>query len=380
LLIGYTIQHALRGLKFGEHQMNTLHTTSVFVFLIFLNSCASYVWNDGKDDVILMTYNVENLFDTTHDLGKNDLTYLPLSKKGSDKHQAECDNMQRDSWRNSCLNDDWNPEVLTRKMNRLTDVLAQMKDGRGPDILFFQEVENLKVLEQWRKNHLQSMNYKKALLIEGPDKRGIDTALMSRFPLKGKPKLHTINFLSNDKLGNEQLSPSRGILEATFILPGGDLLTCLSLHLPSQGSPTEKRRQVLQKLTKIRNSLPSDRMVIAAGDFNITKMENIREDLLPGYLDPQWLISHQVGCTQCKGTHNYRGEWSFLDMILFSKNLKEKGGDASWKMIELSIRTPNNSKYQLRSNSFTPSRFGQGKSVEGVSDHLPLAVNLRRRK
>ncbi|MCH2100039.1 MAG: hypothetical protein MK142_16780, partial [Pseudomonadales bacterium] len=44
----------------------------------------------AAEPIRIMTFNVENLFDTTHDEGKNDETYLPLSVKQSDAHRAKC--------------------------------------------------------------------------------------------------------------------------------------------------------------------------------------------------------------------------------------------------------------------------------------------------
>lgn len=359
--------------------MKFLQVSCFLLVVLYLNACSSTNYRGEADDVVLMTYNVENLFDTLHDEGKNDYAYMPVKDKQSRKIQAYCKKEKVPRYRDECLNNDWTPELLDRKMKRLTDVVAQLKDGKGADILFLQEVENKNVLEVWRNYYLKDSGYNESILIEGPDRRGIDTAILSRYELIGKPKIHLQKFKAINGLKKSDLHQTRGILEATFKLPNGELLTVLSCHFPSQRSPTELRRQALVKLNDIRKSLPDDRMIVAAGDFNITEIENESEELFEKEMGA-WLVSNEIGCKKCKGTHNYRGEWSFLDRMFFSHQLNPEKGKGSYMVVPESIQVITSSKYQLQSNSFAPSRFGSGTSVDGVSDHLPLVANLRLRK
>ncbi|GAB4011957.1 MAG: endonuclease [Bdellovibrio sp.] len=326
---------------------------------------------------MLMTYNVENLFDTVHDAGKNDYPRLPFKLKKTEKHKAICSKEKVDRYRDECLYLDWNNEVLKRKFERLTDVVKQVNNGKGADLLFLQEVENINVLNLWMDHSLKALGYKHVVLIEGPDERGIDTAFISKLELEGRPVLHQVKFQPINGLKNNDLSESRGILEATFKLPNGELLTAFSLHLPSQASPSEKRRQVLETLSQRARELPADRLKVAAGDFNITGLEEVREEMVAKYMLPDFLLSHKIGCNHCEGTHNHRGEWSFLDMMFFSKNLEMLEGKKGWSVIPESITTVSSSKYQIQGNSFTPSRFGEGQEITGVSDHLPLMAVLR---
>ncbi len=98
--------------------------------------------------ITLMTFNVENLFDTIDDPGKNDATYLPLASKQSAAHKAGCAEIDNDYWREQCLYWDWNEEVVTTKLGRLARVIRQVSNGRGADIIAFQEVENVRILER----------------------------------------------------------------------------------------------------------------------------------------------------------------------------------------------------------------------------------------
>ncbi|PIP94385.1 MAG: hypothetical protein COW00_01050 [Bdellovibrio sp. CG12_big_fil_rev_8_21_14_0_65_39_13] len=357
--------------------MKKLQTSLSLLFLLILLGCSSYRFKPQQGDVILMAYNVENLFDTHHDAGKEDYARLPLSSKKNDKHKAICSKERNSYYRDECLNLDWSQEVLERKLARLTDVIKQVNDGKGPDLLFLEEVENINVLNLWMEKHLKTLGFKEVVLLEGPDNRGIDTAFISKLPLQGPANLHQVKFQAINGLKSNDLSNSRGILEANFVLPNKQILTAFALHLPSQAAPSEKRRQVLESLGQRVKDLPSDRVIVAAGDFNITHLENIRENLLEKWVKPLFLVSHEIGCNHCEGTHNYRGEWSFLDMMFFSKNLQLSEGKTGWAVIPESITTVSSSKYQIQGNSFTPSRFGEGRDTTGVSDHLPIMSVLR---
>ena len=48
----------------------------------------------------IMTYNVENLFDTLDDEGKDDKAYLPLAQKQSEEHVKACNKVKVKKWRN----------------------------------------------------------------------------------------------------------------------------------------------------------------------------------------------------------------------------------------------------------------------------------------
>jgi endonuclease/exonuclease/phosphatase family metal-dependent hydrolase len=270
------------------------------------------------------------------------------------------------------LNNDWTKDVVAEKMKRLKDVIMGLKNGNGPDILLLQEVENINVLEQLRKNYLQKAGYQKSILIEGPDVRGIDTAMLSRLPLVGKPKLHILN-LKNP--AHKKQRPTRGILQATFELPHGQKLTMFSVHLPSQGGPTILRKQALAILEKITTKLPKDRLIVIGGDFNITHNEDYKNKLLDTYIAKHFYISHRIGLFNEKGTEVYRGHWSFLDMLMFSKNMFPRDVKKGWVFMPESLRIPKHSIYQV-SRFYSPNRFNP-KSGGGVSDHYPVAVDLK---
>lgn len=102
-------------------------------------------------------YNLENLFDTIHDAGKNDYEYLPDAPKR------------------------WNTEKYVSKLKNLSKVISELsrdKVPEGPAVIGVAEAENRRVLDDLvGQPALASTGYR-VVHYEGPDKRGIDCALL----------------------------------------------------------------------------------------------------------------------------------------------------------------------------------------------------------
>jgi hypothetical protein len=198
--------------------------------------------------VTIMTFNVENLFDTRDDPGKDDRTFLPLAAKQTVRHRAACAEIEVPHWREQCFDWDWSEAILARKLSVVADAILQVNDGRGPDVVALQEVENLGVLEKLRTEYLVPAGYRSAILIEGNDDRGIDVAFLTRLETVGEPLLHAIPF---DGVPASRVADTRGILEATFRLPDGSLLTGFSVHFPAPFHPTRMRISAYEFLNRL---------------------------------------------------------------------------------------------------------------------------------
>jgi len=321
-----------------------------------------------------MAYNVENLFDTVDDPKKRDETYIPLSQKKSQSFKNGCKSISQKFYRQSCLTLDWNDKLLKEKLNRIAKVIRSVNNGQGPDILILEEIENIDVIEQLRKEFLGDLGYTKAILLEGPDRRGIDIGMLTKLPEDGRPQLHKLNLRPGGKLKARRIRPTRGILHSRFKLPGGDRLHVLGVHFPSQANPSEAREQGIELIEKIRKSISKQDYIIVGGDFNITRKEDKKRSLYKKKLAKNWLVSHIVGCEKCPGTHSYRKKFSFLDALLFSKNL-EPGGQQSWVLDPKSIVVANFLDIQ-NTSAGRPARFENGRDRYGVSDHWPLFARI----
>jgi endonuclease/exonuclease/phosphatase family metal-dependent hydrolase len=320
--------------------------------------------------VTVMAFNVQNVFDNIDAPGKDDKAYLPIGDKQADAHIAECNTIPVESWRDECLNLDWSDAAIDHKLSVIATTIQQVNDGRGPDIIALQEVENVDILERLRTGYLADSGYLPAVLLEGTDTRGIDVAFLSRLPISGTPTLHALDLPEEfaDRAGD-----TRGLLEVTFELPDGSLLTGFSVHFPAPFHPTEMRVLAYEHLIAVRGQVPSGHNVFAAGDFNTTSIENDREGMLERFIRPDWVVSNDL-CEGCAGTQYYSRDqsWSFLDMVVFAPS---ENADSAWQV--RSVEIANQLSAQVTADG-TPNRYRSAPRT-GVSDHWPVLMTLEPR-
>lgn len=311
----------------------------------------------------IMSYNVENLFDTKDDLNHADETYLPSFQKGNRQHKEKCKLLSNFKYRKDCYQLDWNPKVLEAKMKNLSQIILSVDQGRGPDILILVEVENFGILEDFNQRFLKSARYQTIEIREGEDPRGINVAVLSRFPVSGSAHLFSLKI--SDPKTNKRLK-TRGVLRVPLKINNEIILAIYAAHLPSQGSSTQIRTQAIAELHKI---LKTERQSwIVGGDFNITKEEDEKSLLISGQMARYGIVSHFIGCKNCRGTHFYKNKWSFLDMLYFDFRLSSQG-----------VSVLNESIQIVSSGVNRPNRFNPAKG-QGASDHFPIYARLKVEK
>ena len=329
--------------------------------------------------ISIMNYNVENLFDTLHDKGKNDYTWMPLSvKQASPEIQQFCSSIRIPHYRRNCFELDWSEEVLKAKILNLAKVIKSYNQGRGADIIVFQEVENKRVLKQLVDIGLKGMGYKYISLIEGPDTRGIDIGMISRLPILSET-LHKVD-ISEAQRGRT----TRGILEVKFKL-GNKHITVFGNHWPSQGNNDKTRLIASEVLSKLIRGA-SSHLVLATGDFNQTKNDyphGINQNILPLVEDVEELGRKDASETS-PGTHWYRGVWESLDRIFISKKSLQKTNIYpdynSFDIIDMNFMVTDLEWTDFDSGTVyydenIPWRYNSKKLV-GFSDHLPVAITI----
>jgi endonuclease/exonuclease/phosphatase family metal-dependent hydrolase len=224
--------------------------------------------------------------------------------------------------------DDWGGFIRfkTEKFSETTRKnTAQVIRDINVDVCCLIEVESRPVLQHFcldRLPHTNSFeNYPHQMLIDGNDNaRGIDVALVSRFPIR--------NLRSHvDDSQNGGLIFSRDCLEAEVMHPGGPIWLLIN-HFKSKGygSPVknnQKRRMQAACVAQIlaeHYDLQRER-VILAGDFNDT----------PGSepLAPLLNVSHLYDVLQLKFP-DPRDRWTYhykkneqIDYLLVSDPLRE---------------------------------------------------------
>jgi endonuclease/exonuclease/phosphatase family metal-dependent hydrolase len=371
--------------RFETERMGDMQRRTSWVFsgcMALLQACVTS--GTGHETlpapVTVMSWNVENLFDTVHDEGKNDWTYLPLAVKDDKIRQACKETSIKEKYYQQCISKDWNENILQEKLQRLAKVILSQNQGKGADLLFLCEVENIRILERLRQEFLQAAQYQTAILLEGSDERGIDCAFLSRLPLDGSPTLHKVPLTPVTDSSIVLEKTTRDILQADFKLPGGERLTALAVHFPAGFHPTLHRREALARLNEVAKEVATkSQIVVAAGDFNINENELELYDVVAA---KDWLISHREGCKSCPGSYFYEAgqTWSFLDAIMVYK-----GGlppvQYTWTMDPDSIRVVNENHFQKKVTGH-PLRFTIDDKglVSGVSDHFPILMQLKAKK
>ena len=366
--------------------MNGVLNKALCLFLFFVLSFSAHAY---KRTISVMTYNLENLFDTLHDEGKEDYTFLPLTRKENDPNiRKNCYKISNPKYRYECLYLDWSKPVLLNKIRNLSKIIKQADSGRSPDIVVFQEVENINALQKLKSLGLKDEGYKEIVLVEGPDKRGIDVAIISKFALADDIKYHQID-LSEAYDSDEDVKITRGILQATFSITGRKL-SVFANHWPSQANPNITRFIAARKLIEVTKN--HKHPFIVAGDFNteFNDRQNALKELLTHSSSPiqmadmeqEYVSQYMLDKTPHRGTHFYRGRWNSLDKIFFPLKFmpgKCKRGKCitpiwdSYKVIkedfmleEISYQQNGEIKYAI-----VPKRFDPETGL-GASDHLPV--------
>lgn len=307
-------------------------------------------------------YNLENLFDTIHDKGKNDFEYLP---DGTNK---------------------WGTLKYTNKLSNMAKVLNEM----GTDILPMgmaavgvSEVENSRVLRDLVNHEILAPRGWDFVHIEGPDKRGVDCALLYNPKLFKPINSKLAPYTTED---NDTTYKTRGFLIVTGDM-GGETVHIIVNHWPSRyaKSPARERAGVLVRQLKdsIMAAMPESKVLIM-GDMNddpdnksmkacLGALREKKDIKAPTDLyNPWWNILRKKGA----GTLKYKGKWNLFDQIVLSGNLI--GEDRSTlKLYKTEIFSRSYMFQQEgRYKGNTKRTHAGGVWLNGYSDHLPVIVYL----
>lgn len=306
-------------------------------------------------------YNLENLFDTIHDHGKNDHDFLPEGSMAwdSEKYRAKLTNMAR---------------VLSE--------LTRDKTPQGPAAIGVAEIENRRVLEDLVAQPALSTTGYGIVHYEGPDRRGIDCALLY------DPKQLTV---TSSKLSpyvypdNDTTYKTRGFLIVRGEMTGEDVCFIVN-HWPSRGAESPARVRAADQVRALKDSLMNDNRklkLFIMGDMNDDPMDEsmsvalgarkYRHEVKKKELyNPWWEMLEDKGV----GTLLYRGKWNLFDQIVVSKTLlgKKKLRYESSEIFMRDYLFQHDGKYKG-----SPLRtYGGREWLNGYSDHLPTIIYLRK--
>ena len=308
-------------------------------------------------------YNVENLFDTTHDEGKNDYDFTPTGSY------------------------QWNEMKYRHKLHNMASVLAEMGTDVLPNVgcaaIGLAEVENDHVMNDLTAQPELAARGYKYVHIEGPDHRGIDCALIYN------PKLFTVRDTKLVPyvydLPKDSTRATRGFLTVSGTL-AGEHVTIVVCHLPSRGAGSYYRELGGKQVKALKDSLLREDpkvKVLVMGDMNDDPTNKSMYECLSAKgemnevgANDMYNPWYNVLVKEGTGTLQYQGKWNLFDQIIMTPNLLNKDGKKDfselkfWKnqIFRRDYLFQESGKYKGNTKRTTAG----GVWLDGYSDHLPV--------
>lgn len=295
--------------------------------------------------IVVMFWNVENLFDSFDDPLKNDNEFLPAVERH------------------------WTWQRFERKRDGIAQTVVSVADESGdlPALVGLAEVENRMVVSQLvRKTILADLGYD-FVHRESPDERGIDVALLYRkdvFRVVAVDSLRVPDFPTRDILYVKLRCRVKPVMPD--LVRDLDTLHVFVVHLPSKRGGARasqgRREAALAVLEHAVDSLLTEdpaNPVLVMGDFNDTDAR-VAGLSVPAFAGPPTV----------PGTLRYHGRWEQIDWFCVSPAL-----DSAARM---QIYAP---PFLLEPDpawlGVKPRRTYVGPRYNGgLSDHLPICLEL----
>ncbi|MDD4107865.1 MAG: endonuclease [Prolixibacteraceae bacterium] len=336
-----------------------LLVVTVLIIAVF-SSCSPWR-NAARRNMTIVFYNVENLFDTENQKGKQDDEFTPHGKKS------------------------WNDIKYRKKLADISKAISSVNEGDLPEIVGLCEVENRRVLNDLISAGLLSSGKYRIIHHDSPDTRGIDCALIYR-PAEFKVTSH--------RAVKVRLFDVPGYKTRDILYVRGRTLNLEDFHIfvnhwPSRNSgvqKTEKNRIAVAGILKtqidsVRKASPAGHIIVM-GDMNDLPDDKSISEILganppgeseTGLVNLMFPI-HQEG----RGSYNYKGTWNIYDQIIVSPGLLDETG---FRVLESRghVFRDNWMEFTTGKGQSVPDRtYGGTNYYGGVSDHFPVYIRLRR--
>ena len=306
------------------------------IYFIFLSLISSLPILAENSSLRIVSYNVENLFDTQHDTLKNDSSFLP-------------DGMHH-----------WTYRRYQTKIDRIAQVLVNIGGWESVPLVGLCEVENARCLRhlcyKLRRFHYKYVHY------DSPDERGVDVALLydsTRISILNSQAIPLM--LENDR--------TRDILYVSALYELRDTVHVILCHLPSQlggASSSDWKRQHAKSLLQSHIDsillLQPGANIVLMGDMNTLPQDDLNA------MTNLMLPIQKSGL----GTHKYQGIWTCLDQFYVSPSLVSRAQTTifspPWLMEE-----------DVPYLDLKPRRTYVGyRYHDGYSDHLPIVLTIQK--
>lgn len=314
------------------------------------------------DSIMVAFWNLENFFDPFVDSTR---TYNAFTENGA-QH--------------------WTKSRFYHKRNNIYKAILSFSKAKPIGILGVCEVENDYVLQAlFVQTPLKRFNYR-WVHYEGPDRRGIDPAIVYSKDLFQLIASEAIAY-RNPK---DSLMISRDILYAKFHDYRNDTLHCFVNHWPSKYrgelETVEARncaaRIVRHKVDSIINIIPEAKILIM-GDFNDTPDASCIQEILGAgeSLNENAVLINlftDAGKLGFAGTLKHQESWMTFDQIIVSKSMiNSESLHCSLRDAEIIhddfLLADDKTYYGVKLNR----TYLGPKYLGGFSDHLPVRLLLR---
>jgi len=341
------------------------------LLFVMLTACVTLSAQKQYNVYAVGFYNQENLFDTCHDVGKNDQDFLPTG-----------------SYR-------WNGLKYSHKLKNMARVLAEMGTdvlpGVGCAFIGLAEVENEKVMQDLTAQEPLAARNFQYCHVEGPDRRGIDCALIYN------PKLFSVRDVKLVPYV-QALEKDSGYRTRGFLTVSGDMagehVTAVVCHWPSRYSGSFYREQAGLQVKALKDSIlreDPDCKVFVMGDMNDDPSNRSMKVCLSAKADIKDVGADDMYNPWAKflskegvGTLLYNGSWNLFDQIVMTPNLLDKEGTKDYTTLKYWKNQIFRRDYLIQSEGKYkggPLRtHSSGVWLDGYSDHLPVVVYLVKEK
>ena len=312
-------------------------------------------------------YNLENLFDTCHDAGKNDYEFLP---SGSYK---------------------WNGMKYSHKLHNmaraLSDMGTRMLPGVGCAVVGVSEIENDNVLAGLCSQPALAARGYKFCHVEGPDLRGVDCGLLYQPSLFKVADVRLYPYIPTEKQSSR--FRTRGFLAVSGTLAGEHVVFIVN-HLPSRFNDSYYREVGEAQIKTVKDRVMAQDKnckVIVMGDMNddptdksMHSVLSAKEEISMVGKDDMYNPWYNVLAKQGTGTLQYQGSWNLFDQIILSPNLLNKNGQKDFSSLKFFKNEVQRMPYLFQTEGTykgnTKRTTAGGVWLDGYSDHLPTVVYL----
>lgn len=333
----------------------SLYRSNSVVWLLYLFIFSAQAQEKEPVTFQVMSYNVENCFDTDDNPDVSDDEFLPSGERY------------------------WTKGRYYRKLQHIAQVIQSAGGWSTPALVGLCEVENDSVMHHLlTRTSLRQLDYRYCIT-HGRDRRGINVALLYQ---RGQFKY----------LGSEEIEivlprkerPTRNILHVWGEIQTSDTVDVFVCHMPSRSggevASLPKRLLAAERLRSCVDSVLAVRATprcLIMGDFN----DMPEDESLSSRLEARALPAGEPvpgGLYNLfysgKGSYKYRGEWNQLDHFIVNGLLLDKKHNMHLQEAGNVIYKPD---FLLTDDKTwrgkRPFRTYYGFKYEGgYSDHLPL--------